>query len=138
MSEGTDWKSLCLGLNAHEMVLVFTDTLLYIFSKHITNKIVSCNDNDSPWITPEIKSAICPNSGVYRKCVQRGRVPADHHKVSEIQYSTNKLIREAKRSFYNKLGTKLSDPLIGHKNFWTAFKRLEEAYKYPTHFCQQY
>ena len=44
------------------MVLVFTDTLLYIFSKHITNKIVSCNDKDAPWIIPEVKSAIRRNS----------------------------------------------------------------------------
>ena len=43
------------------MVLVFTDILLFIFSKHITNKIVTCNDKDAPWITPEVKSAIRRN-----------------------------------------------------------------------------
>ena len=102
----TDWESLFLGLNAHEMVLVFTDILLFIFSKHITNKIVTCNDKDAPWITPEVKSAIRRNSRVYRKWVQRGRIPTDHDKVREIQNSTNKLIRKTKCSFYEKLGAK--------------------------------
>ena len=125
----TDWKSLFFGLNAHEMVLVFTDTLLFIFSKYITNKIVTCNDKDAPWITPEVKSAIRRNSRVYRKWVQRGRIPADHDKVREIQNSTNKLICKAKRSYYEKLGTKLSDPQIGHKSFWTAFKRITNKKK---------
>ena len=129
------------GLNAHEMMLGFTDTLLYIFSKHITNKIVSCNDKDAPWITPEGKSAIRRNSRVYRKWVQRGRIPADHDKVCVIQNLTNKLIRKAKRSFYEKLGTKWSDLLIGNKNFWTTFKRItnkKKLKKYSTQFWQQY
>ena len=109
-------------------MLVFTDTLLYIFCKHITNKIVSCNDKDAPWITPEVKSAI-RNLRVYRKWVQRGRIPADHHKVRGIQNSTNKLIRKAKRSFNEKLGTKLPNPLIGYKNCWTAFKQITNKKK---------
>ena len=85
----TDWESLFFGLHVHEMVLVFTDILLCIFSKHITNKIVTCNDEDAPWITPEVKAAIRRNSRVYRKWVQRGRIPTDHGKVRETQNSTN-------------------------------------------------
>ena len=41
----TNWNTLFFGLNANEMSLVFTDTLLNIFSKHISNKIIICDDN---------------------------------------------------------------------------------------------
>ena len=51
--KNTDWQSLFLGLNASEMSLVFTDTLLNIFSKHIPNKIITVSDKDAPWITPK-------------------------------------------------------------------------------------
>ena len=42
---------------------------------------------------------------------------------------TTKLIREAKRSYYEKLGNKLSDPQTGQKKFWTAFKRISNKKK---------
>ena len=125
----TNWQSLFLDLNANEMSLVFTDTLLSIFSRHISNKIIICNDKDAPWITPKVKSAIRRNSRVYSKWVRRGRKPNDHDKVREVQNLTNKLIRDAKQSYYEKLGNRLSDPQIGHKNFWTAFKRITNKKK---------
>ena len=81
----TDWKSLFFGLNTDEISPVFTDTLLNIFSSHISNRIITCNDIDAPWITPEVKSSICRNSRVYRKWVMRGRNPNDHNNVRVVQ-----------------------------------------------------
>ena len=37
------------------MCLLFTDIFLRIMSKHISNKIITCNDKDAPWITPQVK-----------------------------------------------------------------------------------
>ena len=48
----------------------------------------------------------------------------DHDMIREVKNSTNKLIREAKQTYYEQLGNKLSDPQTGHKNFWSAFKRI--------------
>ena len=53
----TNWKSLFFGLNKDEISSVFTDTLLNIFSRHISNKIITCSDKDAPWITPGVKSS---------------------------------------------------------------------------------
>ena len=125
----TNWHSLFLGLNASEMSIVFTDVLLNIFSKHISNKIITCNDKDAPWITPKVKSAIRRNSRVYRMWVQRGRISGERDNVREVQNSTNKLINAAKRTFYVNLGNKLSDPNTGQKHFWTAFKRISNKKK---------
>ena len=120
----TDWKSLFACLNTDQMTLLFTDTLLNIFSRHIYSKTITCNDKDAPWITREVKSAIRRNSRVYRKWVNRGRNPTEHNTVREIQNSTSKLIREAKRAYFQKLGDELSNPQTGQKRFWTAFKRI--------------
>ena len=106
------------------MSLGFTDILLDIFSIRISNKIIIFDDKDAAWITPRVKSAIRRNTRVYRKWVKRGRNLNDHNKVPKVQNSTNKLIMEAKLSYYAKLGNKLSDPLTGHHNFWSAFKRM--------------
>ena len=125
----TNWHSLFLGLNTSEMSLVFTDVLLNICSRHISNKIITCNDKDAPWITPQVKSTIRRSSRVYRKWVQRGRVPGERDKVSEVQNSTNKLFNEANRTYYENLGNKLSDPDTGPNHFWTAFKRISNKKK---------
>ena len=121
----TNWHSLFLGLNASEMSLVFTDVLLNIFSKNISNKIITCNDKDAPWITPAIRR----NSRVYRKWVQRGRISGERDNVRGGQNSTNKLINAAKRTFYVNMDNKLSDPNTGQKHFWTAFKRISNKKK---------
>ena len=66
-----------------------------IFSKHISNKIIICNDRDAPWITPVLKTAIKRISRVYRKWVNHGRKFEDYDKVRKVQKSTNKLVKEA-------------------------------------------
>ena len=99
------------------------------FPNIFSNKIITCNDKDAPWITPKVKSAIRCNSRVYRKWVQRGRISGERDNVREVQNSTNKLINAAKRTFYVNLGNKLSDPNTGQKHFWTAFKRISNKKK---------
>ena len=91
--------------------------------KQISYKIITCNDKDAPWITPEVKTAIKRNSRVYRKWVKRGRNTNDLDNVREVRNSTNKFIKEAKLAYYTNLGVKLSDPESGQKHFWTAYKR---------------
>ena len=76
-----NWQTLFLNLNVNEMSLVFADTFLSILSQHISNKIITCNDKDAPWITPKVKSAIRRNSRLYRKWVKRGKKHDDDDKV---------------------------------------------------------
>ena len=106
-----------------EKGLVFTDIFLDTVAKHISNKIITCNDKDVPW-TSEVKTAIKRNSRVYRKWVTRGKNPNDRDKVRQVRNSTNKLIKEAKVAYYTNLGNKLSDLLTGQKHFWTAYKKI--------------
>ena len=119
-----NWHELFTNLNVSEMTLLFTDLFLNVMSKHITNKVVTFNDKDAPWITPQVKTAILRNSRVYKKCVAKGRNPLHHEQVRKIQNDTNKLIKAAKLSYYSHLGCKLSDPSTGQKQFWTAYKTL--------------
>ena len=124
-----DWNQLFYRLNVDQMAIVFTDTVLDIFSKYIPNKVVTCHDRDSPWITPLVRTAIKRNTRVYAKWNKRGRKPDDRAKVIEIQKETDKLIRDAKNSYYEKLGNLLSDPSTGEKHFWSAFKKLSNKKK---------
>ena len=55
-------------------------------------------------------------------------MPDDRPKVVEIQKETNKLIIEARNSYYEKLRNLLSDS-SGEKHFWSAFKKLSSKEK---------
>ena len=66
---------------------------------------------------------------VYSKWKKRGSKPEDRPKVVEVQKLTNNLIRDAKNSYYEKLGNLLSDSSTGQKHFWSAFKKLSNKKK---------
>ena len=104
----TNWNSLFYRLSANEMALVFTDTVLEIFSRNIPNKVVTCHDKDAAWITPQVKAAIKRNSRIYTKWNKRGRKPEERAKVIETQNEASNLIRQAKDSYSEKLSKLLS------------------------------
>ena len=119
-----DWSSLFSGQGSNGMVDIFTDTLFSVFSSHIPNKVITCNDKDPPWITPELKTAIRRKHRVYRKCVQRGQRKEDLNQVKDIRNETSKMIINAKEKYFLNLGRKLSDPNQGIKAYWTTLNRL--------------
>ena len=53
-----DWSYLFSGKNVHEQVGLFNKTLLNIFPNFIPNKIILCDDKNSPWMNDEIKKLI--------------------------------------------------------------------------------
>ena len=127
----TNWFELFFNLNVNEMSIIFSDRLMHIFSKYIPNKIITCNDQDAPWITSKLKTAIRLYTRVYKEWVKRGRDENDHDRIRKVQNDTNKLIREAKQNYYKKLEDKLSDPKTGAKIFWNAFKKISNEGKRP-------
>ena len=63
---------------------------------YIPNKIVTINEKDAPWVTPDVKTALRRNKRVYKKWVLKGRISADKPKVQNIQNETNRIIILAK------------------------------------------
>ena len=44
----------------------------------------------------------------------------------ESRNSATKLIKDGKLSYYSSLGSKLSDPNIGLKHLWSAYKKISQ------------
>ena len=119
-----NWHELFYNLNVHQKCLLFSDKFLDIVSKHIPNKIITFDERDAPWITPETKTSIRRNNRVYKNWIRRGRNTDELANVRKVRNATNRLIRKAKQTYYTKLGEKLCDPATGQKQFWAAFKKL--------------
>ena len=85
------------------MTKVLLETILCIISKHIPNRIMTCNEKDEPWSTHEVKTALNRNYIVYRKGVKRSRNQTERGNVRDVQNVINKLIKQAKQYYYKKL-----------------------------------
>ena len=124
-----DWVDLFNGADIDEMVSVFTDKILNVMSTYIPNKVVTFNDKDAPWVTPEVKTAIKRIHRVYAKWKERGKPIEGRENVKLIQNLTDKAIHDAKKRYLDDLSEKLSNPKSGTNIFWSAFKRIINSKK---------
>ena len=119
-----NWDELFAGKNIDDMVSVLTDNLLSVMCDNIPNKIITVNDKDAPWVTPEVKCAIKRNHRAFERWKSRGRPNEGRALVQTVQIETNSVIDKAKESYIKDLGEKLSNPKSSNNIFWSAFKRL--------------
>ena len=121
--EAFDWSDAFLNLNVDQMVELYTSTLLSFAKTHIPFKIATISDKDAPWLNNEIKNAIKKNKRLVKNW-KKSKSPGDTKIKNKSQRDLHKLITEAKSSYIEDLGRKISDPKTGSKIFWSAYKRL--------------
>ena len=57
-ADSQDWKTVINATSAHEKAQVLQDTLMKALDKYLPTKTVNFSSDDSPWVTPQIKSLI--------------------------------------------------------------------------------
>ena len=119
-----NWFALFENKSVDEMVSVFTNYFLSIMSNNIPNKVITVNDKDAPWITPEVKTALRKNYRAYKKWKIKGKPPEGRIIVQNVQNETHSIIETAKKSYIDDLSAKMCNPNSSPNVFWTAFKRL--------------
>ena len=72
------------------MTQIFCEMFLEVMSRNVPNKVITCTDEDAPWITNEVKTAIKRNARVHRKWVLRGRVAEERGNIRNVQIETNR------------------------------------------------
>ena len=53
-----DWQFMFLNKNTHKQVAIFNDILMNIVSNYISNKYVTIDDRDPPWMTEKMQNKI--------------------------------------------------------------------------------
>ena len=106
------------------MTELFTSTYSNIFSLYISNKVITCDDCDAPWMTATLKSAIKRKHRVYNKYVKHGRKPDDWGYVRSFRNETSAKINKAKDDYFSDVGKKLSDPTNGIKSYWETLNKI--------------
>ena len=111
-----NWYALFSGLDVNMMATTFTDT--------IPNKLITCNSNDPPRMTTEIKTTIRRKHRVHKKYISRGRKIDELAFMKVVRNETTHLTDHAKEHYFEKLGKKLSDPLTGTLSYWITLKNI--------------
>ena len=99
-----------------------------IIEKHIPLKSVTIRPNDKPWMNGLIRLAIRKRNRFLKKHIKHPTLNTwERYRAQRNQ--TNYLIREGKKSYYEKVNRDLSDSTINNKKWWAIVKRIYGAKK---------
>ena len=105
------------------MVKVFTSAFIEIVTRYIPHKIIKIDDSDPPWITCGIKTVVKRKHRVFNKYVKRGRKPEHWEYVKQVRNTACRMITNARETYFQNLGEKLSDPSRGIKAYWSTLNK---------------
>ena len=118
-----DQEFMFLKKHNNELVAIFNDILMNIFSNYIPNKYVTIDDRDPPWMTEKIKNKI----NLKRSLSKSNKFIETQILSTEI--STLKL--ERKEKYYDDLSMKLNDSKTSAKTYWSILNLSIMIVKYP-------
>ena len=124
-----NWSELFMDKSADDIVSVFNSKFLDIMKQHIPHNLVTINERDAPWITPQVKTAIKRNHRTYNNWVARGKPSEGKANVKKIQKETDVVISEAKVNYHNSIEEKLCASSSGCNLFWSVINRMIDKKK---------
>ena len=87
---------------------LFNTTILNIFRNFIPNKVILCDDKESPWVNDEIRLLIKQKNVIYR--TQRKNNDFDIGIMSKLSEDLTNAITNLKLAYYRRIASKLNDP----------------------------
>ena len=126
-----DWDNSFEGKNVHEQVHFFNKTILNIFHNYIPNKTILCNDKDPPRFNNEIRNILTIKNKIFEQYIAHGKSQTDKEQLQLISDSLTETIRSSKEKFYCKLSTKLANPSMSSKTYWSILKTFVNGKKIP-------
>ena len=102
-----------------------------IFSNFIPNKLVTFNDKDPPWMTPNLRNKINWKNGIYKEYIKNGKTNYHYLQLQNAISEVSVAISRGKDDYHSRLAQKLSDPSASSKTYWSILKRFFNGKKVP-------
>ena len=116
-----------LGITVH----LFNQTMKNILCNFIPHETVTCDDRDPPWINSKIKGLI-QEKNIAKKCYfQNNKDIQLFRRFQCMQNLLTATIEKSKEQFYSRISTKLMDPTISPKAYWSILKTFLNGKKIP-------
>ena len=72
-----DWEFLFFNKSINQLVIIFNQSVMNIFSNFVPNKFVTFNERDPSWMTSNIKDNINYRNYTYREYMKKGKQQVD-------------------------------------------------------------
>ena len=76
-----DWDRHLRMKNPNEQVRYLNDCIINVFNNYCPNKIITCRDTDTPWMTDSIKKLLMKNEKIYKSYVHNGYTAEDRARL---------------------------------------------------------
>ena len=101
--ESVNWKLMFSNKSVLKQVSIFNETLMNIFSNFTTNKLVTFDDRDPPWMNDFVKSKIKWKNQLYNAYAENGYKFNDHLYLQEASNLVSKVIAKRRQDYHNNL-----------------------------------
>ena len=126
-----NWDNFLRGRNPNEQIKFLNDCILNVFSNYCPNKIITCNDKDTPWMTDDIRKLLKEKEYIYKQYVKNGYLDSDKSNLKNKQKECSQVISAVKDMYLITEGEKLNDPHLGPKKYWSILNRFLNKKKIP-------
>ena len=110
-----DWETLFHNKTVHKQVYIFIESIMNIFSNFISNKYVTFDDWDPPWMSNFVKTRIKYKNELYNTYIKNGYTDNDYNMLQEVINGASKIINKRKEEFHYHLASKLKNPSTSAK-----------------------
>ena len=112
--------------SVNQQVIIFSQTVMNVFSNFVPNKFVTFNDRDPPWMTSNIKDKVNYWNNIYREYLKKGKQQVDYIKLQNTIKELSELISTRKDDYNLHLANKLIDQRTSSVLFWRLFIMAEK------------
>ena len=118
-----DWDGIFRNDDIDIITNTITNTILDAANKTIPNRYITVKKDNPPWITTKIKKYICRKNRIHKKAKKTNTI-GQWEKFRKIRNKFNKLILNAKQSYFDKISEKINTETNGSKNWWKLVKSI--------------
>ena len=112
-----NWSTILSNKDIHQQVNILNSIILNIFTNYVSNKVITIDDKDPPWMTDFIKSKIEWRNSIYKTFQNSSKNLAEYNTLQQAITELSDLMYEKKSDYYNALAKKLSDPTTSSKTY---------------------
>ena len=108
----------------NQKVHLFNQTIKNIICNFKPHETITCDDRDSPWINSK-KKGLIQEKNIAKKCYfQNNKDIQLFRRFQNIHKLLTATIGKSKEQYYTRISTKLIDPTISPKAYWSILKEI--------------
>ena len=119
------------NLDVNEQISVFNETIMNIMSNFAPNELITCDDQDPPWMNRHVKNLIAAINDFHKKFVLSSSNTGNLLMFKSLQNQSIQSIHTAKQGHFKKISKKLCDPLTSTNCYWSLLKTILNEKKVP-------